>query len=229
MVFKRGKKARKYAKSYKKPTNYRTGGYQNFELKFVDDTAIGEITGDNWTGSSIDPLAEEQIGGVAQGDGPNERNGRKIVVKQINIRGQIALKDLEGSTGAPGGDRTVRLILFADKQTNKALADGTDVMTNYPGFAKNSFRNLENTKRFQILGDKTITLDHPAGAGLATTMWAGATKAFQFNVRMNTSVNYVGAADTIANVADVSYHLIACSTLAAAMTYTYNARTRYIG
>jgi len=100
---------------------------------------------------------------IPQGDTESQRNGRKVVVRSINIRGMVRNDPAtnEGSTA----DR-VRFLLYLDKQANGGAAAVTDLLETA---TINSFNNLANKSRFTVLMDKVVDLAAPAGANADAT------------------------------------------------------------
>ena len=143
----------------------RTGGYYGRykgvtvgEKKFhdidIDDAAVSV------SGSILNSGSLCQI---AQGTTESTRVGRKAVIRSINWRYQI---NLGSETTVANGADTVRIVLYKDKQANGQTATVTDILetANYQ-----SFRNLANSARFQILLDKLVTVSSGGGAGNGTT------------------------------------------------------------
>ncbi len=124
--------------------------FPNQELKFhdvaLDDAVIaaaGTIT--------------DTINIIPQDNTAITRNGRKVVVKNINWRYRISLPEVD-AVATPGPGEDVRVMLYLDKQCNGA---GALVSTNAGILATvdyQSFNNLSNKNRFKILYDKVHTL-----------------------------------------------------------------------
>jgi len=121
-------------------------------MKFFDTTKTSTVV--DATGT----ILNSSLNLVPQGDTESERIGRKIVLKNINMRGQVRIDvaDTEGTT-----IERVRLIVYLDKQCNGAAAGVTDILETA---SINSFNNLSNKSRFRILADRTIDLVSQAGA-----------------------------------------------------------------
>lgn len=119
------------------------------ELKFHDvdhDDAV--IT----AGGTIVPT----INIIAQGVTESTRVGRKCTIKSIHWRYRINLIEQDAVATPPAGD-TVRVMVYLDRQCNDAAAGVTDILeTN----SWQSFRNLANTSRFQILLDKLVNINY---------------------------------------------------------------------
>ncbi len=120
------------------------------ELKFHDvevDDAIVSATGTIQNAGTINV--------IPQGVTEVQRIGRKCTIRSINWR--FAPDKVEVNNAAtPDGSEVIRVILYLDKQCNGATAAVTDILETA---THRSFRNLSNSGRFQILMDKTYTMN----------------------------------------------------------------------
>ncbi len=146
----------------------RTGGYygrysgRDAELKFHDvdlDDAVIVNTG----------AITATINIIAQGVTESERVGRKCTIRSINWRYRYTLPSQDAGATPPGGEN-MRTILYVDKQCNGAAAAVTDVLESADW---KSFRNLSNSGRFNILFDRTDTMNYlnlaSDGAGVVSS------------------------------------------------------------
>ena len=85
---------------------------------------------------------------VPQGDSVNQRDGRKFMVTNVNIRGWV-----EQNSAAVWNNPVILLVW--DKQPNKALAAVTDILDSVHPTAQNK---RENASRFMILRRWDIVL-----------------------------------------------------------------------
>ncbi len=149
------------------PGKTRVGGYygryagRDGELKFHDvdlDDAIVSATG----------TMTASINLIPQGTTEKTRIGRKCTLRNISWRYQCDLP-LRDAVATPQQPDTVRIILFNDKQCNGATATNTDILETADF---QSFRNLSNSGRFNILMDKLVTLNYTTfasdGAGVVS-------------------------------------------------------------
>ncbi len=150
------------------PGRDRVGGFygrysgRNAELKFhdvdLDDAAVAPFS-----------VIVSTINVIPQGVTEVQRIGRKCTLKNIMWRYRLTL-DAEDAVIVAGQAVTFRLILYQDKQCNGATALVTDILET-DDFR--SFRNLANAGRFNILMDRTHTVNKLAmgsdGAGLMST------------------------------------------------------------
>jgi len=92
------------------------------------------------------------VNGVGAGTGFNERVGRKIKIKSIQLNGVVIV-----GTAVPA---RVRLMLVLDRQANGStpsignILDNTTILVN-----SKAFMNLDNRARFSVIWDKKVTLD----------------------------------------------------------------------
>ncbi len=125
---------------------YYRGG-SNVELKFHDldiDDAVIAVGG---------TIAIDSVNKIAQGLTEVTRIGRKLTVKSINWRFRICLPT--ATIGTATSD-TVRVILYLDKQANRATAAVSNILETGDF---QSFNNLANKNRFRTLMDRTYTLN----------------------------------------------------------------------
>ncbi len=147
-------------------------GPNSGEKKFwdvsVNDASISQA------GTVVDSLNE-----LVQGTSESQRIGRKATIKNVHCRYNLSLNEQDAVATPASGD-TVRFIVFLDKQCNGATAATTDILEsdNYQ-----SYRNLANIGRFDILYDKMHVLK------FLTLASDGAGVVSSANVEMNSSVN----------------------------------------
>ncbi len=98
---------------------------------------------------------------IAQGVTESTRVGRKCALRSINWHYNLTLPNV-GNIGA--GD-VVRVVLFKDKQCNGATATNTGI---WESDDFQSFRNLANSGRFEILMDRTHVLNRTSAGGNGT-------------------------------------------------------------
>lgn len=95
---------------------------------------------------------------IAQGVTESTRNGRKCTISAINWNYRLSLPEVDAAAD-PGSGDTVRIIMYIDKQCNGAAATVTDVLESADW---QSYRNLSNVTRFQVLHDKTYDMNYQA-------------------------------------------------------------------
>ncbi len=110
----------------------------------------------------------DSINKIAQGVTEVTRVGRKCTIRSINWHFLVWLPEQDAIADPLAGD-SVRIILYVDKQTNGATAAVTDLLETADW---RSFRNLANVSRFNVLMDKTTSINYLAlasdGAGVVS-------------------------------------------------------------
>ena len=210
--------------------NVRNSGLIHKELKFKD-IAYADWVGNSVAAANADPSPQLSISGVAQGDGPNTRDGRRYMVRHLLIKGKLTLIAKQNAATVPN-DVTVRLVIFKDTQTNAAVPSPNDVFDNYSVSPDLSFRNLEFTQRYKVMLDKLITITRETLSEASGPTWSCSQEIrnFKFYFKdINMLVNTVGTADTIGAIADNSLHVMCwCDDAVAQQVYLdYNVRIRF--
>lgn len=219
--------------------NQRTGGLLGIEKKFLDiqrsGLALTAPTGAE--GGEINPSAgcTGCLSAPAQGDGPTNRDGNKIVVCEIGLTGAISIGAQAAQTSADTLCE-VFVCLVQDMQTNGVTLNSEDVWTNPTAnaiLAANLFRNMSFTSRFKVLKMKVLKFQMPAIAGISASLeQAGMIKTFKMKWKGSIPVTFTTASTTadVANVTDNSIHCIAyANNLSLQPFILYNARTRFYG
>lgn len=207
------------------------------EHKYKDHLGVTGTFTNSWTTGTLDPAGTGCLSGVAQGDGPQERDGRVYFIDQVFIRGQIQYTP--AIAGTPELDIIVTLALIQDAQTNASLFNPDDVfLTVGAPAAPFSFRNLNFTQRFPYAKRKVLRLPTSQGnttvVGATPTFVGGAIRVpFELSVYLKKpiKVQTSGTTDTVASIVDNSLHFIGVvnSTARGTTTITYNSRIRFRG
>lgn len=226
----RGGYARRYG-----VLNQRTAGYLGMELKFVDYgySAVLAAPADA-TGGEADPGTALALNSIAQGDGENQRDGRRATIKSAYVTGIVsfgASQDQPDPDSAP----TVFIALVMDSQTNAAQLNSEDVFTN-PGAsaltAASPLRDLQYSQRFKVLDSVCIDNWFKYGQtdGVSTASYNGPSRAFKLSWTGDMITNFVGTTAVVGSIADYSLHVVAyCTTTENAPTLSYNSRVRFMG
>lgn len=227
----RGKPAWSGGASSYRARNMRTGGYLGIETKFIDYT-YSDVPTATITDAEADPPAQGAqtapgcISAIAQGDGESNRDGRKVVLKSLHIRGAVILIASADATLNDG--RTIRVIVVVDTQTNGVQLNAENVIL-AATHVEHGFRNLQFSKRFRILKDHTFEINALAGAGTGAANDSPATvKKFMWNFPLNIPVNHTGTTAVVASIADNSIHVIAFAS-GDGVTLAYESRVRFVG
>ncbi len=217
--------------------NRRTGGFTGMELKFYDTAALNQALDTNVGGEDGEHDESATIGPstILQGSGEKQRIGRRATFVSWRVNGLIHCPIIINQTAAPE-PTAIFVALIWDKQTNGALLNSEDVYINDTANTRTSTnlqRNLEHSRRFQVLRTWKTTIQTPNMSYDGTNIEVGGTQRhFDLNVRFRTPIiaNYKSTAETIANSTDNSLHVLAwCSNTEQAPTLSYTSRLRFRG
>lgn len=211
--------------------NMRISGYVGRELKFLDSYRAPAAFTTTWSAMSPSTGVTDCLTMPAQGDGESNRDGRHYYIHGIYIRGTIQRAVVEADT-APPIQEHARIVLVWDSQTNATAVTATSVMDNGAGVDLNSFRNLQNSKRFKILYDKIFKINpqivnEGAVNSFAAQGWA---QHFKINKTFKTPipVNCVATTAAVASCSDNSINMIGVAS-STDITLTYDCRVRFTG
>ncbi len=199
---------------------YRKGGQNVQELKFFDSTNTNATIGTTGaiTGS---------INLVPQGIAENQRIGRKIQIRSIACRWWYNLPVQQDQADIPSGD-TLRIIVFLDRQANGANAAVTDILETAQ---IESYINLANKNRFQIIMDRKYTLNRQVAVTDGTNQ--STTPLFQFNdqwyKKLNIPVEFNSTAGAITEVRSNNFAMLYISQNGKVGVGTQRTRIRYDG
>ncbi len=218
---------------YRAQRNMRTAGFMGAELKFFDSSraAIALTAPTDATGGEVDPVTLNCLFAPTQGTGVQSRDGRRVVMKSLQIRGVVTVPNADVvTTGKIAPVFFIAIVM--DKQTNAAQASSEDVFTN-PGaaalLAASPLRDLERSTRFRVLKEWILTGDTPTTVDGSTDQ-NGYSIPFGYYGKMSTKVEFVANGGSVADIQDISLHVMAyCSSTTFAPTITYNSRVRFMG
>lgn len=204
--------------------NLRRGGFSRFgkatsELKYFEDTQ--DVQAITTTGI----ISYISINRVPAGTGATQRVGRKIVLKSIHMRGAVVLPD--GINALSNASTTVRVIMYWDKQANKATATVTGILTSAD---EKSFNNMENSQRFRILKDYYFEVKAQdtlliAGPAYVTTVANRVMKPV--NIKCNIPVEFSSTTGAIGEITSNNIGILAiCSNVNAAHNPLLDVQTR---
>lgn len=181
----------------------------NTEFKYKDTQISHGISNSAY---NITPLTL-----MAQGDDSNQRNGRSVLAKALEIQVKLKLLTTVGSG-------VCRVVLVRDTTCDGALPDMSNIFdTITTDNAVNSFRNISTapTKKYQIWWDKRFSLDIDFKDELYISKYIKLKKSH---------VKYIGSGSTNDNLGPGSFFLCTISTsdVTNAFTMTGFTRFRYI-
>jgi len=179
------------------------------ELKYVD-VAAANYVGDT-TGSVT------LLNGVAIGDDNNNREGRQINIKSVQVRGSCA--QIDTSTFST----VVRMLLVWDNATNGTAPTIAQILT---AATSASFPLVNNSHRFTILADQQFAL-----GGISTTAtqtYAGSPMILPVNIykRLDEITQYSGTDATSASVQNGGLYMVTIGDNAAGAGAQFNVATR---
>ncbi len=153
------------------------------EMKWLDtDLDIAALTA---AGQFVPTTGTLNV--LVAGVGESQRVGRKVIIRKILLKYNLNL--FAGISQANHED--VRVILYKDKQANGAIATVTTILQT-DNFQ--SFRNMENTGRYQVLYDKLHAINHAAAGGNGTAIeTVTTTRNYSFYKDCNIPIEYSGA------------------------------------
>ncbi len=166
------------------------------DVKFFDSTvddAVVAATG----------IVNGQIFTIPDGQTQSEKDGLKVTIKSIQLRFQLSIP-----TTVTVADATdvCRFMLLRDKQANGALPAVVDILAQAD---IQSFKQLEQVKRFVTLFDKTVSINSMGGFGDGTTNAVlPNTKSWQVFKKMNLEIIYNDTATTGVITTIVSNNLV---------------------
>ncbi len=146
---------------------------RGYEKKFYDglanDTSISAAgTFVDWTADG--PTADtSSMVDIVQGVKENQRIGRKCTITNIHARlnFEFLTNETASMVNADIAHETIRCMIVWDKQSNGAnLGNGDKLLQ---GNLYNSFRELNNIKKFKVLYDKLVTFNTTAIAAADAT------------------------------------------------------------
>ncbi len=200
-----------------RPGYSRTGGYYGgaVENKFVDtQVAFGAI-------SSVGQIVNLSV--IAQGTTESTRIGRKCAINAIMVRIHAYIVS---AANLNNGSDVMRIMIIQDKQVNGAEFGVLDVLetANFQ-----SFRNLANVQRFNILKDWKIVLNASGGVGDGTTNHTVKSMVDQnCYIKRNITIEYSGPNGSITETKSNGLFILFI-TAHGFTAVTYRSRLRFKG
>lgn len=216
--------------------NASTAGFLGIEKKFYDtalaDTAVGIAT--DCTGGMYNPSATSLVCTPVQGDGEQNRDGKRIVIDSLILKGHV-YNDGSASEAWTLQARKVFVAVVLDTQTNAAAMTSDLCFKNTAAQAASNvepLKNLLSGKRFRILKSQVFDVT-PLGAAdaAANSAFNGISKTFDWYLPFKGGLPIefnAGTTASVANVVSNSLHVVAFSS-AAGNLIGYNARIRFQG
>jgi len=202
-----------------RPGTFRTGGFgprYPGELKTIDTSGEGLCV------SSSDAIT--LINGVATGNDFTDRNGRKITMKSIFIRGWLQGQDI--TNGSPLGN-LCRVMLVYDKQANGTVTTQDAILKTKEA---QSQLQLNNRDRFVVLADKTVALGTITNVATQSVAGSPTCRAIKIFKKVNLDVQFSGTDATISSIATGALYILCVGSQATSdgHKFVYTSRIRFL-
>ncbi len=186
---------------YKTPTRMKAA-MDLVEYKFKDTTVdfssvatTGEVSG--------------SICLIPQGDTESERDGRKCVIKSIWTRLHFFMPVLNAIPTTVNSHEVVKVWCIHDKQANGSVPAATEFLQDTEW---DTFRNLQNIDRFEILWVRQFSFNPVAGAGDGVaTDWTYNTQHINIYKKVNIPIEYSGTTGSIGTIKSHNIFYVAIS------------------
>lgn len=147
--------------------------------------------------------------GIGQGDTTVSRDGNSVKLQDIDLTFQLI------HNSAATGPTYVRLVVFMDKQTAQVTPDNADL---FDGTTTSAHRNIDNTKRFYVYYDRTVTLNDQRPS-----------LTFKKHISTKAHVRFNGPGSSITDIASNPIFCLAYSNQATnSPNYRMESRVRYV-
>lgn len=208
------------------------------ERKYFDTdkdlSTVINIAGASWAGCELDPATVNTLFAPVEGNDFNQRQGRKVQVIQIKIKGFLTCAAQADATAADNANY-VRLVFYEDTQTNGAQSQAEEVFASGSATLNNvcAFQNPANFGRFRVLKDRTFTLQRPSMSYDGVNMEQGGLITpfkitHKFKKPVVVSFNAANGG-TIADIVNNSWHFIGASSSSGLVPQiAYKCRVTYL-
>lgn len=208
------------------PGYTQTGGYYGRYNRTPSENKFFETSVTSTNVNANGSIFSDSLNLIPEGTTESQRLGRKCTINSIHIKGELEHPEL---TSLAQADNKVRLILYLDKQCNGAAATVTNILETAD---VNSFRNLAEVGRFQILYDKTIAINaNVTSAYNGTTIVEGTgavIKHVGINKKVNIPLEFSASTGAITELRSNNIGLLAISTYTRTKLL-YTCRVRFTG
>lgn len=200
------------------------------EYKYFDAVKTATVFSTSWVGGELDPAAS-CLGVPTQGVTASSRDGSRIVCKSLQLQGRVYRAVGPDSVDSRQG-AVCQLALVMDTRTNGAQLNAEDVYTStdpeVPGY-----RVIANSSRFKVLRTEYFDMVDTSAMtdGASTASITGSVHHFSWHLKMNQVMNFIdgGGAGAVADLKDISFHLIGCTSSGNYDFVEYNFRMKFIG
>jgi len=214
---------------------------------YLDTVAVHELSNsadDNWADTELNPRQVTAVYGCLpvprQGTNYADRDGRKIFVKTIRIKGQIRWTSV-ADAAAPVTVTPVRIVIVKDTRTNGTELSGENVIgaglgsdgqatLSGDGGALGLPTNPDGWGRYRIMFDQTFDPPSISAAGTTNIDQQGVYTTFDIVIRPKCYINFDDSTGAIGSIIDNSFHFLAAATAGGTdQQITYYARTSFVG
>lgn len=221
-----GKRKKRKTADTRSSSNIRRGGLTDLNLRFFDKT-LGATTVPT-TGAVFNPSSNGQfLNSVPDASGPSARTNNRIIMKSVQVRGRFD-RDVHGSLTGPGNAMVMDIFLIMDLSPNGAIPTVPEIFSN--AVAGEMLQNIGNSQRFIILKRKTLTMDCPNMAAVASVGTGGQYRSFKMFKKLNHEVAFTGTSDAVGSVSKKSLSIVAIASENAipnTVALRYTSRIRY--
>lgn len=204
------------------------------ELKY-SDVSFSQSMSSAW--GFVEPAAN-CYNALELGDGGTDRNGRRVFIHSVSIRGILGRPSYASILTGPMEEQLVRIVIFFDRQANGAQGIAEDLF-NDDSLNILNFHSLERAARYQILLDRMFHI--PANSGEAqeledlTEFVSGETRlAFNMEIGFGddpVEVTYKASTGNVTDIVSNALHMVgvARTTVGSFPTLKGVVRIRYEG
>lgn len=203
-------------------TNLPMTRYPQVEKKYLD-WFINQNLGADWTaGAGTGPVMKSDLLACSQGPAFNQRIGKKITLRNVNVRGAITTRTL----GSLNRAFFVRVALVLDMQANGTSPTYLDIYSR-PSTTANVnvgatgapnadgllaplwLRNMSSVRRFKVLKEKIVHLAPPGAWIESSPEQAVVEKVFKMSWRGAIPIYYSGPDADVAQITSNNLILVA--------------------
>jgi len=192
-------------------------GEMKYSDSYVSGSTIPEST--DWSSTVLDPSTANCLFSPIQGNDINNREGRKVNLYKLKIRGVISGNAINSQATVTQDQTAIRFMVVQDTQTNGSQMTGGQLMA-APGAATTlltftTFQSLVNLGRFKVLKDKVfwpspaIVVNNTTASTVSQVM-ADIPFKFTFVFKKPIVVRFNATnGGTISDIIDNSFHVVA--------------------
>lgn len=181
------------------------------EIKFFDKTLAATV---------IDTagVLESTMNDLEQGTLSFDRLGRKVTLRQIEVRGEVVIA---ATATRANTTNKIRLIWYIDTQTNGVVATTTGLLATAN---VDSMRSLPNQSRFYFLYDKTFEMNTVAGGNAD---FGASGEHFQFVRELELPIEFSGTTGVLTEIMSNNIGCLMIAERALSSTVGWHSRVRF--